>query len=401
MRPRSQTIGTLGRAPARQRGPSISPASRSPSVPPPPEKGSVRRWLRGAVLDNIGLKVLSLILAVTVFLLVNDDKDREITVRVGVLYVLPEDRVLVSERIDEVRVTLRGPYRRLRNFDERELTRISLDLRNAPTGEIAFTHDMIQAPSGLTIAAISPRSMRLTFDKRTEKLVEVAPVVAGRPQHGYIVLEIKASPTTVRVRGAEKLLAALSSVRTREISLEGRTDGFVAPTQLVPPDGVELMDSELVQVAVHIDEELVTRKMPRMVVTPKGDGVDPAKWAITPAQVEVTLTGARLAVEKAKDMMTTVVRVAVTDKGSREAAVAIEGLPPGVGVRISPERVRLIPASALPKVAPAPPAPTPSPVTPPSPTPSPTPAPATTPPAPSPTTPEAVPAATPAAPASP
>ena len=68
MRPRSQTIGTLGRVPAR----AITPR---PTIPtPPPERGgggAIRGWLRGAMLDNVGLKFLSMVLAVTVFLLVN------------------------------------------------------------------------------------------------------------------------------------------------------------------------------------------------------------------------------------------------------------------------------------------------------------------------------------------
>ncbi len=354
MRQRSQTIGTLGRAPARHsQGPPNQPPAKTPQPAPAPadNRGGMRRWLRGAFLDNIGLKFLSIVLAATVFLLVNDDKDREMTVRVGVLYVLPEDKVLVSERIDDIRVTLRGPWRRLRNFDERELSRISLDLRNTPTGEIAFSSDMIQAPSGLTISQISPRSMRVAFDKRTEKTVDVAPVVAGHPLHGYVVVDTKAAPASVRVRGAESLLAALSAVRTREVSLEGRTDGFAASTVLVPPDGIELTGSDQVEVKVQIDEELVTRRMPDVAVIKVGDGLDLTRWTIAPAQVEITLTGALLAVEKARDMMRPVVRLLPADKLGRDVEVKIEGLPPGVGVRISPERVKLAPAVAAPKPA--------------------------------------------------
>ncbi len=344
MRNRSDTIGAIGRSPARQgRPPSIQP----PNEPHPPDHSWVRRWLRGAFLDNIGLKFLSLVLAVTVFLLVNDDKDREITVRVGVLYVLPDDKVLVSERLDEVRVTLRGPWRRLRRFDERELGRISLDLRSSPTGEIAFTSDMVHPPAGLNVSAISPRSMRVAFDKRAEKLVELSPAIAGRPQHGYVVLEVKPSPTTIKVRGAEKLLAALPAVRTKEISLEGRTESFTTPTQLVPPDGIELVGSDQVSVHVQVDEELVTRKVPGVTVAIKGDGIDPARWTIMPGQIEVTLTGAVLAVEKARETMTATVKLNPTDKASREVEIAVDGLPPGVGHRKSPERV---------KVAPVPPA---------------------------------------------
>ncbi|HEX2688864.1 MAG TPA: hypothetical protein VHN14_19710, partial [Kofleriaceae bacterium] len=86
MRKRPQTIGTLGRAPARSTmPPPVAPA-------PPPERDAVRGWLRSAMFDNVGLKFLSMVLAVTVFLLVNTDRDREITARVGVSYTLPEDR---------------------------------------------------------------------------------------------------------------------------------------------------------------------------------------------------------------------------------------------------------------------------------------------------------------------
>ena len=49
----------------------------------------------------------------------------------------------------------------------------------------------------------------------------------------------------------------------------------------------------------------------------------------------------RAAVEKARNTITPVV-VIRADKG-REGEVSVEGLPPGVGIRISPERVRIAP----------------------------------------------------------
>lgn len=344
MRPRPETLGRLGRAPARQ-SQQLPKSPRLPSAPvePPPETGAIRRWLRGAFFDNVGLKFLSIVLAVTVFLLVNDDKDREITVRVGVGYVLPEDQVLVSERYDEVRVTLRGPWRRLRQLDEREIDRISVDLRNAPTGEILFTPDMISVPPGLSVASISPRSMRVAFDKRRERLVEVAPAVVGRPQHGYHVVEIKATPATVNVRGAQRLVSALSSVRTREISLDDRRESFVEQIVLEPPEGIQIVAAEHVSIEVKIDQELVAKKLVDVPVNLAGEGIDPSKWTITPGQVEVLLTGPLLAVEKAKQTLALSIKVATTDKIARDAVIVIDGVPSGIGVRVSPERVKLAP----------------------------------------------------------
>ncbi len=349
MRGRSQTIGTLGRTPARQSqqlptDPKAPRLPRAPVEPPPPEKGAIRRWLHGAFFDNVGLKFLSIVLAVTVFLLVNDDKDREITVRVGVGYVLPEDQVLVSDRLDEVRVTLRGPWRRLRQFDEREINRISVDLRNAPSGEIEFTPDMVQVPPGLRVGAISPRSMRVVFDKRRERLVEVAVAVVGRPQHGFHVTEVKATPATINVRGAQRLISALSTVRTREVSLDDRTETFSTQIALEPSEGITVVGSDLVTVEVKIDQELVVKKLGDIPVHLAGEGIDTAKWTVSPAQVEVMLTGPLLAVEKAKETIALSIKVMPGEKAARDAAIVVDGVPSGIGVRISPERVRLAPA---------------------------------------------------------
>jgi YbbR domain-containing protein len=318
------------------------------------------------LLDNVGLKFLSMVLAVTVFLLVNTDKEREITVQVGVKYDYPADKVLTSKQLEEVRVTIKGPWRRLRGFHERELGRIRLDLMNAPTAaDIAITPDMItNLPAGLKVTSISPHTVRVQFDKVVEKPVEVVAMTAGRPQHGYVVAEIKPVPPTVKARGGEQLLAALSSIRTTDVSLEGRTEDFEMLVDLSPPEGVAADPTQKVTVHVRIEEELVTRRFPGLPVTIRADGVVESplgpKWAVTPAQVEVTLTGALLAVEKAKNTMVPFVKVTPADKGAREVQVAIEGLPPGVGIRLAPERVRLAPVRPTPP-APAPTAPVPSP----------------------------------------
>ena len=340
-RPRSQTIGALGRTPAR-------PSRQQPAVKPPgetpPERGAVRRWIHGALFDNLLLKFLSMVLAVTVFLLVNTDKDNDITVRAALEYVYPQDRVLISEEINEVRVTIKGPWRRLKEFDERQLGELRLDLTNAPTGEVPLNPDLVtNLPPGLRVTEINPRSVRVAFDRRVEKLVEVVPITTGRPLHGYIVAEIKSSPATVKVRGGERLLAALNTIRTSEVSLEGRTDSFEQLTELAPPEGVQIDPTQRVGVNVRIDEELVTRKTPGLVVAVRGDGVDATKWSVSPPQVEVSLTGALLAVEKARTAMTPIVKLGPNDRGAREVQVTIEGLPPGVGVRVSPERVKVTP----------------------------------------------------------
>ena len=363
-RRKDDTFGSLGRAPARTGGSRLPSyvTQRPPTSTPPPDDGAgrVKEWLRDAFLGNLGLKFLSLVLALTVFLLINTDREREITARVGVSYTLPEDRVLVSQRLTELRVTVRGPSRQLRRFDEREIDRIELDLRNVSDGEIAITPDMVRLPAGLSLTSISPRTLRVAFEKRVERPVEVTPIVAGRPKHGYTVGGMTADPAMVTVAGAEGVIKALASIRTREIRLDGRAEPFIATTELVPPDGVEVSTAEApVTVSIHIKEQLETRRLGRIAVRVLGDGVDPIAVLTDPPAVEVVLTGTVRAVDAAVDagVMPTVKITAADVARRRSVPIAVTGLPPGVGIELVPAKVEVAPVpkgGAKPKPAPAP-----------------------------------------------
>lgn len=349
-RPRPETLSSLGRAPSRT---SIRiPLPTPPSIdPPPPERGAIRRFVHGALFDNVGLKFLSVVLAITVFLLVNTDKDQEIPAKVAIGYTLPDDKVLVSERVDELRITIRGPRRRLQRFDETKIPRVDIDLRRGDSGNVLITADMIHLPSGLTVTSITPRTVHVAFDKRVEKIVVVDPRTDGQPQHGFFMAGAKATPATIQVRGAESALATLSAVATASLSIESRTESFVAETKVVPPDGIDVVGSPSVSVAVQIDEMLVRSPIVGLGVAIRGDGpnpIDSSKWTVTPAQVDITLTGSLLAVEKAKAALAAYVKLASGDGKPRDVDVQIDGLPPGIGATISPERVKLAPVKPAP-----------------------------------------------------
>lgn len=341
MRGRRETVSAIRKA---QRPPTVAEA-----LGPRPEerKAGAAAWLRGAFADNLGLKLLALILALTVYLLVNTDEQREINARVRVAFLLPADKVLVSERVDEVRVTVRGPWRRIKRFDEREIDRIDLDLTHVTGGEIAIDPEMIDLPRGLEITSIEPRVIRVAFEDAAQKQVPVIPTFAGRPLYGYQVVESRTTtdPPTVTVRGAAGIVSALDGVRAQQIRVDGRSDAFVARVPVAPPQGVQVSPEE-VEVTVEIDEELVTRRLASVPVTLRGAtaGFDPDRWTVTPATVDVVLTGGLVPVERWMDAGVVAIVALPPDAGrSMALQVVVSGAPPGVGVRVTPEKVVVAP----------------------------------------------------------
>jgi YbbR domain-containing protein len=306
------------------------------------EGTSWQAHLRAAFSRNLGLKFLALILSCTVFLLVNTEREREISARVRVAYTLPSDRELISERLEEVRVTIRGPWRRLRRFDEREIDRINIDLSRAQDGDVRITPDMVRLPPGLTLTSISPGTMYVAFERRTGKTLEVIPVVAGRPKHGYVVTDIKVEPATVVARGAASTVIAMSSLRTPEVRVEGKSETVTAEVSLSPPSGVELEHGRKVTVTVRIDEELGVRRVSRAKVLLASEG-DAARYSVVPAAVDVIFTGKVRLIEALLEARPfPLAKVDGGQPGRRQVVgLSLNAPHPGVGVEFVPPTVEL------------------------------------------------------------
>lgn len=309
-------------------------------------KKSVGAWLRGAFTAHLGLKVLALLLTLTVLLLVGaSDEEREISVRVPVTYVLPAGKELVSERIEEVRVQIKGPWRIIKRFDERELADITLDVSKMRGGEVAITPNLVNAPEGLKVTDIAPRSVRVAFEDTIEKEVEVLPVITGRPAHGYAVVAgaTSTNPAKVVVRGPRGVVSAMSQVRTQDIAVDGRSRALVAEVTLLPPEGVEVDWKG----TVEVDVTIAGRWVGTVLVAVTGqDNLSVAGLAPDPREVEVELTGARDAIDRLVAAgVRPVVRVgrnAFAPAGA-SAQVAVDGVPSGVQVVVRPAEVRVGP----------------------------------------------------------
>lgn len=309
-------------------------------------------WLRGAFLDNIALKFVALVLALTVFILVNTNEDAVIGVTVGVSYTMPRDRVLVSEPVDHVRLSVKGAWRRIKRFDEREMKKLHVDLRDVRGGEYTFAKEAIRLPEGLELLSIEPPSIPLRFEPAAEKTVKVEVPIAGQPQAGFKVERVVVKPSQIRVWGAESVIRDLQSIPTRELDLTGRQLDMVEVLPLVPPEPAPMLqlidDVESVEVDVDLTEEMATRKLKDVAVAlrpgPGLAGPVPARLAVKPASVDVILHGPRLTIESLDGKIIAFVEILpgdVESRAPRPLAVQIESPPEGVGVEVVPHTVTL------------------------------------------------------------
>ncbi len=324
-------------------------------VEPPPEAQhrlgrAVLHWLKGAFVANAALKFVALVLSLTVFILVHADDQAVAGGTVDVSYKLPKDRVLLSERIDQVRITVKGSRRRIKRFHREEVDPINIDLSNMAKGEVFFQPDMIGLPEGLELVSITPASMPVEFEDRAVKVVPVAVDTTGAPARGYKVDAVSVRPSEVRISGAASLVAETRSVRTAEIDLAGHSKSFLETVRLAPPSSLDIDGAPMVEVEVTLGEEQGSRELSLPVEVRPGANVTAeqvAKLVAQPAQVRVVLRGSVLVIDALKpEHISAFVRVgaaALTATGDRTADVRVEPTLPGIAFEISPREVSLRP----------------------------------------------------------
>ena len=185
----------------------------------------------------------------------------------------------------------------------------------------------------------------------------VAPSLSGAPAAGWSVHSVTAQPVVVTVRGPIDAIAAMTAVPTEPIAIGGRRADLTTTVGLVPPSGVEVVDTDRVRVSVAITADRGSRSY-GVGLRPTGT-VAGRTYALSVPDVLVTLGGTSAALDAVDPTgLSATVPVGDLQPGSHTVEVAFKA-PAGTNlVSISPARVTVIVAEAsLPTPTPSPAAP--------------------------------------------
>lgn len=249
--------------------------------------------LREALVENIALKLVSLIISLMLFGVVRGAGNVQRSLDVPVTFVLPTPdpghRVLLSTLPEKVRVTLRGSPSVLTSLRADELGAIQLDLRDGNARNVRLQSSLIVIPAGTSFVSLTPDVIPLQWDVIAERTTPVRATVVGSLPPRAHVDHVEVEPANVRVRGASLYVDPLVTVHTEPIDASGLAVGrYERRIPLEPPrSGVEYETVQGVRVSFEIVQPVYERRFEHVPVVVLGA----VRAQLRPPQVAVVVRG--------------------------------------------------------------------------------------------------------------
>jgi YbbR domain-containing protein len=171
--------------------------------------------------QHLGLKVLSLVVGVVLWMMVSGEETVERVVRAPLELQQIASGVEVSGELPStVDVRLRGASGLLSRLAAGDVV-VALDLHGDRAGRrmIALSAEQVHGPVGVEVVHIAPSALVLTLERSASREVKVIPSVDGTPASGFVVAKATAEPATVEIVGPESAVQRATEAVTEPVSV--------------------------------------------------------------------------------------------------------------------------------------------------------------------------------------
>ena len=266
-----------------------------PTVAPP---SRVEKLLRRIFLEDWSLKLLSLAIAIVLWLLVTGQNEPvSAHVNVQLNFIRPQSLEISNDPPRTVDVMLTGSRNKLDDLTSLDLV-ATVDISDQRAGERVLRladKAQISLPQGIKVDGYQPSAIPVHLEPVVERQVAVEPKLEGKPADGFEVYSVQPTKGSVVVRGPTSHVNALQKVMTESIWLGGHKESFTASNLAmdVPDPKVDLLEP-IVSVDVQIGEVRKEKNFSGVNVSTSQGG------KVHPATTSVTLLGAASLIDSLK-----------------------------------------------------------------------------------------------------
>jgi YbbR domain-containing protein len=203
------------------------------------------------------LKLLSLVLAVGLWLFVGTAQRTEIALAVPVEYVgLEGPLALDGPRQESVDVQVQATRWSEERVNPTSL-KVRVDVSGLREGDnlVHLLPESVEAPRGVRVTRVTPAWAPVRAVRATTKTVTVVARVLGRPAPAHVLRRVVVEPATVRIKGPRTTIESRTAVDTLPVDVSGHREATTRVVGLALPDSIYAIDQRTVEVTVDIRPE--------------------------------------------------------------------------------------------------------------------------------------------------
>jgi len=179
-------------------------------------------------LENLGLKVASILLSIFLWIFVTSRGLSEISLDIPLEFKnVPAGLELVHQSAKVVSLSIKGQERLIEDIRSADI-RVYVDLGKAKKGEGVYylNKDNVKHPHIVNVINITPSYVKVLLDETVTKTVLVKPVAIGTPESGFYVKAIEVIPKTVVIEGVRSEVKKIYNLKTEPIDITGFNETF-------------------------------------------------------------------------------------------------------------------------------------------------------------------------------
>jgi len=211
------------------------------------------------IFGNIGLKILSVFLAMFLWFFVTYRGQSEISVDMPIEFKnAPKGLEILKQNIKTVSLNISGQERILKGLKAGDV-RVIIDLSDAKKGETTYYigKNNVAVHKSIKVLRVEPTSIRIVLDESISKTVPVKAHIIGVPETGYKIRSVVVSPSLVAVEGTKTEVSRISVLRTEPLEITGIDADIDQNVRLIT--GGKNIRTDISEVRVKVDIERIRK----------------------------------------------------------------------------------------------------------------------------------------------
>jgi len=301
-----------------------------------------RDLIKKLFVKNWGMKMLSALIALILWVMVLASKSINATKEVHIVYRTKKGLVVGPGSPSEVTFSMKGSRAFIRSLlDRKDRITVNLTEEKVGTAMVRFFSDSIDIPLGVQVTKVEPSIANIRLERERKKRVPLRLVFSGNLPDGVQIKEAIVTPEKVLIRGPGSEIPSIKYIQTNPVEVSELSETIEIPLTLQAPSSRITVETDKSPVALlKIEKDAEPFQIPNVMVKVKDSKA--AKTTLEPDKVTLSVLGNPEVIQRLNERDIEVfISILGKSRGVYELSVQSK-LPDGIElVRTKPDKIKV------------------------------------------------------------